>query len=217
MNKNILIIKLTVTLVSLLFVAACSSHSKHAIDIQLLNNKIVIHNDMWAKDIIMSNCDASESKKVPFKVDSIRGEIFIYNPCCYLKSIDLTSGNIVDSLRIKCYGGEKDFEISTYDDFIVLSSSQRLWIIKKSKLDVYASLIDTINEYRPICFGNLYSFVPLVIADSLIVDLMYKTDDDSSFTYQVCFRESFSFPRNPYFYKIPKKDFIIPSVEDTIK
>jgi hypothetical protein len=218
MSRSILIILLMVSAVSIMLMIGCFSQSKNAIEVSLISDKIIIHSDIWIKDITMNICDTKNADSVPFIIDTKRGKLYIYNPCCYLKSFETATGNIADSVRINCYNGESFFEINTYNDFIVFSSNQRIWLFNIDNLTKVASLIDTINEYKPIIPSYLYSFVPVITEDSLLVVLNYKANrNDSTFTYKVHFNKSFNFPDNPNFSKIPKYDFVAPSVEDTVR
>ncbi len=217
MNKNISMIKLIITLVSVPLIFACSSHLKNNIKVHLINDTIVIHNDIWVKNVFINGCDVNKLGTVLFKVDSIKNMLYVYSPCCYLRSFEMTKGSIIDSIRINCYNGEKNFTIGTFSDYIVMYSNQRIWLFTKKKLRLFASLIDTINEYKPVKGGDLYSFEPTIEKDSFIVNLMYKKhNNDSINEYKICFYKSISFSGNTNFYKIPKHDFVKPSVEDTL-
>ena len=70
---------------------------------------------------------------------------------------------IVDSFEIFKFKDESEIKIHNYDEYIIVSSNQRIWVLEPIHFGLIANLIDTINEFIPVNNGILYSFIEVGI------------------------------------------------------
>lgn len=215
MNRNTLIIRLIVLLINYFILIACSHPTNKSLNMHIDSNLLIVSDGNWDNNIIISVCDIDSNGIIPLKIDYTKKMLYVLSPCCYLRKFELHEGNYIDSIKVGCYDGEESFVLDTLWNHIIISSTHRIWIISKDKLNLNVSLIDTINRYLPKRGDFLYSFNPLIKNNDLTVSLKYKTySSDSTFNYQLRFSETFRFPESADFTKIPIHNYILPIVEE---